>query len=261
MGSATKRAIVNEHARRYLEEIWEDKLKKEGFTCPDERLLCWYRVVNHEIVHFISFTTMFDGWPYALQLSCEAFPFIFQPDYFTNVCPRSRKMQFAYGLGQTFSLDEPYVTTADFREDVQIYVPSGGRYGLGALEDYGLPWLEDMQTIESCYQKHRARFTNPNQTEFSFYMPPLSCAMVEYAIYMGDTEAYPCCLEKAKKMTEHYAKSVAGKPQNQEYIKALESWRCVLNVLEGGKREAFMQYLEQRKQKTLQWLDKMGIPV
>ena len=259
MGAATKNAIANEHTRRYVEVIWTELLTREGFTCPDERLLCWYRMINQEVIHFLCFHANNPGVPVFLDLEYGAFPLVFQPDYIRTVS--SKYGPNLYGFGFVSPLMEKYVTTGPFREDMAVYAPMGGRCGLGILEDKVLPWLEDMQTVESCYQKHRARFTNPNQIEFSFYMPPLSCAMVEYAIYMGDTEAYPCCLEKAKKMTEHYAKSVAGKPQNQEYKKALESWGRVLNVLESGNREEFLQHLEQRKQKTLKWLDKMGIPI
>lgn len=259
MGSVTNRAIQNEATRRYVEEIWAARLRSEGFICPDEKLLCWYRVVNKEIVHFICFNTNYSDIPVWLNVVWGAYPLFVQPYYIRNVNDRSTPLPF--DLSRIIPIHEDGVTIKQFRDDIPAYVPAAGTCGLWLLEDRILPWLNRSQSEATCYQAHVSDQMNSRAMENGRYVGFLTSEMAMYAIYMEDVDTYPNCLEKAIDNVEHDTKSCVSEPNNQSLRHSLQEWNNVLNMLQGGNREQFIAQLEGRKQKTLKWLEKMGIPV
>ncbi len=51
---AQNKAMANTHAKRYIESVFEQRLREEGFVCSNDKFLCWYRVKNGEILNFIT---------------------------------------------------------------------------------------------------------------------------------------------------------------------------------------------------------------
>ena len=259
MGSVTNRAIQNEATRRYVEEIWAERLRGEGFVCPDEKLLCWYRVVNKEIVHFICFNTNYSDIPVWLNVAWGAYPLFVHPYYIRNVNDRSTPLPF--DLSEIIPIHEAGVTIKQFRDDIPAYVPAAGTCGLWLLEDRILPWLNRSQCEASCYQAHLSDRMRGKAVENGRYVGSITRQMALYTIYMENSAAYSHCLKEATDSVERYTKLCASKPNNQQFRQGLQEWSYVLHMLEGGNREEFLLNLEHRKQKTLKWLKKMGIPV
>jgi hypothetical protein len=260
MGSVTNKAIQNEAARRYVEEIWAERLREEGFICPDDKLLCWYRVVNKEIVHFICFTTNHSSIPVWLDVVWGAYPLFVQPYYIQNVCNTSTPLVF--DMSGWTPIHEKGVSTKWFRDDIPAYVPTGGTCGLWLLDERILPWLSRSQTETSCYQTHMSNLlSHTDVIENGRYVGNISPDLVAYAIYKEDLSTYPDWLEKATHYIERLSQNCLNKPTNQQFRHSLQEWTDMLNVLQGGDREEFILQLEHRKQKTLNWLKKMGIPL
>jgi len=43
-----KKHIANLHAKNYVDAVFAQSLLDDGFVCPDDKSLCWYRVTNGE---------------------------------------------------------------------------------------------------------------------------------------------------------------------------------------------------------------------
>lgn len=260
MGSVTNKAIQNEAARRYVEEIWAERLREEGFICPDDKLLCWYRVVNKEIVHFICFTTQHSSIPVWLDVVWGAYPLFVQPYYIRSVQNKSTPLVFDMSVWTP--IHEKGVSTRWFRDDIPAYVPTGGTCGLWLLDERILPWLSRSQTEASCYQTHMSNLLSHTAAfENGKYVGNITPYLVAYAIYQEDLPTYPFWSEKATEEVAWYSRYCVEKPNNQEFRHALQEWTNVLKALQGGDREEFILQLEHIKQKTLKWLEKMGIPL
>ena len=53
--SSKNKAIRDFHAKMYIDAVFADTLKQEGFINPDGKSISWYRVVNNELIHAIYF--------------------------------------------------------------------------------------------------------------------------------------------------------------------------------------------------------------
>ena len=47
--------ILKQYARQYIAEVYEPALREAGFVCPNDDLLCWYRLQSDEIVNSFTF--------------------------------------------------------------------------------------------------------------------------------------------------------------------------------------------------------------
>lgn len=59
---------ANVHARRYIEEVFAERLRSEGFVCADNNSFCWYRIVNEKIVNSIIFCSTWVNLPLMLSM-------------------------------------------------------------------------------------------------------------------------------------------------------------------------------------------------
>lgn len=257
MGSVTNRAIQNEHAREYIKEIWADQLRSEGFVCPDDKLLCWYRVVNHEIIHYISFYTQWSGFPFFLHVSIAACPLFFLPGtlskVYTNDGPRTHELN----KGLTLQNNSSSMTL--FSDDNYVYAPQEEGRGISKLHSEILPWLNKIQTVEQCYQTYKADHSRGHETRHFDFSFPLS--FIEMAIYFQDVEMWDACRPKAERITRICIDDCAQYPRNEEKKKNMMRWKIALDVLNGGDQQQFLISMEKRRDKSIKWLRNKGIPV
>ena len=185
-----------------------------------------------------------------------------QPYYTRNVTRASASTSLPFDMSEECPIFEEGATTAQFRDDIPAYVPISGTYGLWLLDQRILPWLNRAQSEASCYQAYLSdQLCCEQAVENGRYVGSITRQMALYAIYMENSAAYSHCLMEATDAVERYTKLCASKPNNQQFRQGLQEWSYVLHMLEGGNREEFLLNLEHRKQKTLKWLKKMGIPV
>ena len=256
MGSITKKAMQDKYVQQYVEAIWSERLKQAGFTCPDEKMLCWYRVVNKEIIHSIYFYTKWSGLPVELEVRFSAYPLFYLPEGLKHVCSKDEPEMYSFERER--SLKEDGAGMAEFSEEILVYAPRSGSRG-GYVLDSILPWLDQVTSIEECYKLYRCDIVDKPLKRHYLYRFPLS--FIELALFFEDAELYDECICKSKDMVKVWSELCEKFPKNQKYPQILQGWNRVLNALQGDDRKAFLQHLEQRKQKTLQWLEKMGIPV
>ena len=91
-----KKQLRNLHAKAYIQEVFESILRAEGFQCPDDRLLCWYRIHNEEVVNSIIFYTQYPNLPLMLGIGYGIFPSFQKPFYLSNVVSNDHPGQEEY---------------------------------------------------------------------------------------------------------------------------------------------------------------------
>ena len=76
---------INIHARKYIAAVFEQRLREEGFTCPNEKLLCWYRIRNEELLDTVIFCSNWSNLPLTMDIYYEVSLFFARPLYIQNV--------------------------------------------------------------------------------------------------------------------------------------------------------------------------------
>ena len=59
---------INLHTKRYVQAVFGKRLQDEGFTCPNDKLLCLYRVKHDKIVNSIVFFSPWANMPVMLWI-------------------------------------------------------------------------------------------------------------------------------------------------------------------------------------------------
>lgn len=254
----TKKAAQNEHTRRYVEEIWAKQLGNEGFICPDEKLLCWYRTINQEIIHYLIFYTDYSGIPVELEVSFGACPIFVQPDYIRNVCTSGRPFRYGYAAERRL-IENEVNCYGCYSDSIWVQVPMMGGKGGRMLSETILPFLDTAQTIDDCYRAMKQDYLNPRNNPFAGAL--VSDTFVEMALYFDDKEVEALCDITADRQIRGANEWLQAQPNNQRFQKELQRWMYLKQVINDRNRRGFLQNLEQRKQKTIKWLEKMGIPV
>lgn len=259
MGSATNRAIMNEHTRRYIEEIWAERLRAEGFTCPDDKILCWYRVVNHEICQYIVFYATSVYLPVWLNVGYGSCPLFEQPPYLRSVCLSDYPALPGCSKGGMIRESKNDWCLTSFSCEILVYVDANGGKGVNMIDQEILPLLNASQTLEGCLETRKRAITGTDDSVGTMYSNFITDGHAELAILLKDEGMYPEYIKDANTLIDRYgdAERWKKKPHIQ---KMLKRWQYIKSVLEEDKRDEFLLHLEQRKQKTMKWLEKMGIP-
>ena len=67
--------IRDHHAKMYIDAVFGDTLKQEGFISPDDKSFSWFRVVNNELVHAVYFHATWPELPLmGLMIESKVFP-------------------------------------------------------------------------------------------------------------------------------------------------------------------------------------------
>ena len=244
---AKNKTLVNIHTKNYVSEIFEQRLREEGFTCPDDKLLCWYRIRNGTLLDTVVFFSQYTVIPVWVRIYYEVSPFFIEPYY-----PRS-----AYQSFDILSRSDCYMDThpkgganvsdtlAEYSDDIRVFTAAYGNRGLYSLTDEILPYFDSIQTVEDCYRSHKERGYPSTSREFA-----------EEVIYNGDTDIYPELLDRANYSVDLFEALTLRKPNKKEYEQALQHWQQIKTALEEGNREEFLQILNQRAQKNVEFMRK-----
>lgn len=256
MGAVKKRGIQNEATRRYVEEIWAKNLRSEGFACPDEKLLCWYRIINKEIIHYLIFYTDSSRIPVDLKISFGACPVFVQPDYIRNVYTPGRPFRYGYAAEQWIR-EEKSNCFGCYSDSIWVQVPTTGKRGGLMLNETILPFLSAACTMEECYRAMKQIYVSPRNNPFAGAL--ISATFVEMALYFQDKEIEALCDSTADRQIRIAEEWLQAQPKNQQDQKKLQQWTYLKEAINKTDYDAFLQTLEKRKQKNIKWLKKMGI--
>lgn len=261
MGSVTNKAIQNEATRRYVEAIWAERLREEGFICPDNKLLCWYRVVNNEILQYIIFFTRKARLPVWIEVGYGSCPLFEDPPYIRTVFSDSLYLPGYSEHGMICESDDNDSRFGRYSEDIDVYVTGKGGRGIYMFTRRILPLLDSAMTAESCLNSLKSATERTDHPTEKVYTSRINAEYAELAILLLDQNIYQECMISANKRIEHFQSLLESYPKNQEYAHSLNRWEFIKNILSTGEREKFDNEMERRKQKTLKWLEKMGIPL
>lgn len=247
---ASNKKTRNTHAKRYIEAVFAPRLREEGFTCPDDRLLCWYRIKNNEIIHSVFFFSCWPNLPLLLQIAYGIHPLFVMPHYMTDVrCPgrpmdeRFHEMTIQEGDAKFF---------APYSDEALVYCPQADGYGIDTFNSVILPILDSIDSMEKCYDYNK-RVIRGN-------IAKMSMTAIDEAICLNDLHAIDDCKEALERWIPHYQDLVEMFPNNKEYAEGLVQLHLQKHALCNDQREEFFRSIEQRKQKTIKFFrKKLGI--
>ena len=222
-----------------------------GFVCPDEKLLCWYRVINMEVVQSICFFSRWSGIPVMMEIGYGVHPLFLTPFHTNDVHVSS------YPLDERFVrasiIEAGSKVSAFYSDEILVFAPSIGGRGRYTLEELILPQLNAIETIEQCYQFHKAKAeTRPGG------LTPL---VVDEAIYLNDVAEYPKCKAFVDNMSTSHLMYSARLPGNTSVQDHLKQVQLQAEALGNNGREQYLVLLDQQTQKTIKWLKKMKLLV
>ena len=256
---AKNKTEINIHTKRYVQEIFEARLREEGFICPDDKLLCWYRVKNQEVLNTLIFCSAWPQMPLFLDIGYESAPLFTEPVYIRNV-NFNDSTHFRFDcFHRTAILESESISKANlapYSPDIQVYAPRHGGRGIYTLNEVLLPMFEKTASIEDCYsaskQYHIDQYTRFGGKLFA----NASREFIDEAIYLDDTEIYPSCRVRTEEALRLYQKLVAKKPTDKALQDILHHWEQLHTALFEDGREVYLDILELRKQKITAKLEK-----
>lgn len=253
MSSANNKKIRNEHAKKYIQAVFADRLRAEGFVCPDDKSLYWYRIVNKELMHSICFFSQWSNLPLMMGIAYGIHPLFVSPLYSSDVhfaAPVNDERFYPHTITEA----EPPQRYAPYTDDILVYAPQASGRGIYTLEQTILPQMKAVQTIEQCYKFHLEKTSKQSRM--------LTPTIIDEAIYLDDIAAYPNCKLSVERLIPMCQSQCDKFPTNKNYKEELAQLQLQNSVLSGNAKEEFLLVLEHRTQKTIKLLKKKyGISV
>lgn len=247
MGAVKNKQIRNMHAKCYIEAVFADRLRAEGFVCPDDKLLCWYRVVNGEVIHSVCFFSRWSNLPLMMEIAYGMYPLFLHPFRFSDVHTSKRPDDERF-YSVTIMEEGPQHHYAPYTEEILVYAPKADGRGLYTLEQVILPQMNAVQSLEQCYRFHREKIA-----KFPIRMTRTT---IDEAIWLNDTGAYPDCMQALDQMIPIYQRGCERQPTNMEEKEALLQLQQQKHAIEEDAREEYLATLDRRVKKTTALLDK-----
>ena len=259
---AKNKTIINIHAKRYVQEVFEARLREEGFVCPDDKYLCWYRAKNNEVLNSVIFCTSFPEMPLFLDIGYEFAPFFIDPIYIRNVNYNQYFCDRRDSFRKQFLLEAKPSTKAPYSEDIWVSAPIDGGRGLYTFDEVLLPKFESAVSIEDCYSIHKQYHVDDSKQWGKMLLFEASREFIDEAIYLDDSEIYPYCRARIEKVVKVLKAIVAKKPNNQKWKDELKHWEQLYTAFFDDAREEYLLILERRKEEITKKLrKKFGIEI
>lgn len=238
---ANQKQIRNAHARAYIKEVFAARLEDAGFICPDEHMLCWYRIVNEDIIQAVFFFSHWPNLPLNLQIGYGVHPSFVLPLYYTDVCVKN--LPWDERLFEMHIWEGEKNVFAPFSDEILVYAPQAAGYGIDTLNSIIFPKLNSIQTLEECYRENRKMYRG---TKFG-----MSLTMIDEAIYLNDVHALENCKRAVEKMIPFYKAEAEQNPNQKEYRDSLDRLQIQRAALWENKREEFLESIAKRSNKNL----------
>lgn len=237
MGASKRKQIVNGHAKAYIDAVFAERLREEGFVNLEDRSLCWYRVQSKDIINTICFYSPWNNIPLTLMMGYGIHPLFAEP-YFTRSIYTSSNPPLDHGVFRSQTLIGP-MPISRYSSEIMVYAPSAGNRGLETLDEIILPEMSNVKNLYDCYDLYKKRIEKDLETEpredpstvFRWFS-----TFIDLAIYLNDTEMYD---------------AFAGHPDQLQR-----------NAIYRNGRDEYLKTLEQKKEKNIAMLKrKFGILV
>lgn len=257
------KTIINNHAKKYISAVFEQPLRLSGFTCPDEKLLCWYRVRNQTLLDTVIFCSSWSNLPLMMDMYYETVPLFTNPVYIQNVNYNGNSRWDCYKQRPIREIiDGVSVTLAPFSEDIWVDAPLRGGRGLYTLTEIVLPYFAQIQTVNDCYYTHKQSHSTDRPTGACPRFFNMSREFVDEALYVNDKEVIPHCSDRIARALQMCENLISKKPRNQALKEEQALWQQLYNAICEEKSEAYLDILRQRQQKNISYLStKFGIDI
>lgn len=252
---AKNKLLLKIHTKRYVEEVFERRLREEGFVCPDDRYLCWYRFFGEEVVHSLVFFSCFSRIPVILQIGYGAYPLFVEPVYTTRVDFADRPFGGEV-LPEIVIQEKGPQGYMRYSEDIQVYAPGYGGKGIYTFDEIILPQIEGMETVESCYQKHKQFRLDRDGGDEKESFTHFSAITIDEAIYVDDPQVYVYGIPRVEQQVDSFKRSLQKYPQDKDVQQGLQEWELRRSVLLDGGREEYLKILEERRKRNVAYLKK-----
>lgn len=235
------------HAKRYVEEVFAESLEKEGFICPDNNSLCWYRIKNDAILNSIVFFSSWNKLPLAMSIGYAMHPLFVRPVHttsikFSNIPTDSERFREQPLVGNGA------LSYQQYSQDIKVMVPRNSGNGLYTFENVILPKMEQATSIEACYQVHKDIRLNYKYNDMFIKFKTISDVFVDEAIYVEDTEVYPYCIQSIERHIQLYQERCAAEPNVRSHQDSLKVWEQRNAAIQNGAREEYIQILKEREE-------------
>ena len=247
---------INIHAHHYIAAVFADLLRQEGFMCPDDKLLCWYRVRNHEVLDTIIFCSSWSNLPLMMDIYYETVPLFISPVYIRSVRYNSSVLTRWDCCMRRLILEGDNINEANlriFREDILVYAPAHGNRGLYTLTHKVLPYMKKIQTAYDCFITHKQ---GHQSTDPAIRYQNMSREFIDEALYVNDPEVLPRCKDRIDRDLRYCEHMISLRPKNPEWKKLQLYWQQLEMAISEHGREAYLDILHQREQQTIAWLEK-----
>lgn len=248
------------YTQTYIQDIYADYLRQEGFVSLNGENICWYRVVNQEIVNSICFFTHWSREPVSLEIGYGIHPLFIPPFMNPNVYLSSYPDSDIVMRSQKLVSNGGRLGNDYYSRTIPVLVPWGEDKGLHTLEGILIPKMNSIQSIRGCYEMHKVQKSN-RWMHPEYDLGNLFCAdFVDEAIMIEDKELYPYFQEWID-IVRHRIENFSEKDRSKQHIRnLLHRMELQKTVLVSGNRDAFLGDLEERKGCVLKLLNnKIGI--
>ena len=251
------KTLINIHARHYIEAVFAQRLKREGFVCPDDKLLCWYRIRNGEVLDTVSFCSKWAELPLFLGIDYETVPLFIRHEYHPNVQYNPGPMErwdCTLHCGIRECGNPKGANLRPYSADVLVYAPGHGSRGLYSLTEIILPYMQQINTAYDCYLSHKANHLDtPPDQRYQF----MSREFLEEAVYAGDSEVLQRGKERIETALRMCDNMIAARPKDQEAKRFLAQWQQLEICFDADGRNEYLEILHQRETENLVALMKL----
>lgn len=243
-----------EHLKRWSEKYCAEKLRKQGFVDYNQDALCWYKVLNGEVLQAVFIFNNTPFVPLNPTYCCVMHPLFVDVPIPYKVSIRGT---ISEDDGFPVYLDTPQIEES---EDCRVMATDSPGGGSERLDQVIFPTFSKASTLEEVYAYFKTNWWNYDwcfsakdggEEHKLNYRFSLTRPMIAMAIYLDDQEMYPHCVKRLEECKR------AGR-----FCRDMDWVVSALAAIQEGNREEFLQGLEKTKKKMCKKLEKkLGIRI
>lgn len=255
------KTIINFHAKHYIADVFEKRLREEGFVCPDDKLLCWYRMHGENIVNSLIFFSPWSNLPLMMFVGYGIHPLFSEPVISRNVHFTKRPIYDDRFIEQGIVENVPINSMgySMYSPDIAVDAPGHAGRGIYTLDGIILPHMKKVRSIEEAYTFHKERRLNlprSDNEQPEDRLGELSRTFIDMALWVDDSEMYDMAARWTAHQTDLFESIVAKFPQRQQYAQELKAWKRLQEVFENNERDQYVAELVQAMDRNAKVLQK-----
>ena len=256
---AKKQKEIDIHAKRYIQSVFEDQLLATGFVCPDDKLLCWYRVQSEDILNSVIFYSPWAKVPLWMNIGYGITPLFEAPIRIQGVHFAERPIEddrfVEQGIVEDYPINSMHYTY--FSDEIWVNAPRHKGRGRYTLDEIIFPKMDQLQTIESVYAFHKHRRLNHPLAHLASpenKFGVLSKSFINMALWVDDQEIYPYGALRATEAVHLYQSLCNKHPRNLGYQQELAAWQQINTVFASNNRLGYLDVLSERRTSNIHLL-------